>query len=220
MPQSRSIRNPTSRVYPSPGSACPCRACIRWAGAVFMTLLGLLVTLSWASDDEYARATLRGLGGVQVLVAEIRADLEHAGLTRQQLQTDIEGRLRRAGMRVLAPEERLLVPRAPYLYVSVVASLVPDAVQELIVYGITMEVRQNVVLDTTSALVYDATTWSTPLYVGSVGRVNMSQIRETVSEQVDPFINAYLSVNARPTGSLLPTSTAPPRAPQPARRTR
>jgi hypothetical protein len=157
---------------------------------------------------------------VQVLVAELRSDLERVGLTRQQLQTDIEARLRRAGIRVLAPEERLLVPRAPYLSVSVVAFLVPDAVQELLVYGITLEVRQHVVLDPTSALVYDATTWSTPLYVGSVGRVNMSQIRETVSEQVEPFINAYLSVNARPTGSPLPTSSAPSRAPQPARRTR
>jgi hypothetical protein len=187
---------------------------------VLVALLVLFVTPGWALDDEYARATLRGLGGVQVLVAELRADLEHAGLTRQQLQTDIEGRLRRAGIRVLAPEERPLVPRAPYLSVSVVAVLVPDAVQGLIIYGITMELRQNVLLDPTSALVYDATTWKTPLYVGAVGRVNMSQIRETVSAQVDHFIHAYLSVNARPTGSPQPVATAPPRAPQPARRTR
>ena len=220
MPHQSSVRKPLSCVYPSPASAHPSSARVWCAGAVLVAVLGLLVTPSWALDDEYARATLRGLGGVGVLVADLRSDLEHAGLPRQQLQTDIEVRLRQAGIRVLAPEERPLVPRAPYLYVSVVASLASDTVQALIVYGIQVEVRQNVVLDTTPALVYDATTWSTPLYVGSVGRVNMSQIRETVSEQVDPFINAYLSVNARPTGSPPPTSTAPPRAPQPARRTR
>ena len=151
MPQQSRVKKPTARIYPSPASARPSAAHARRVGAMLVALLGLLVTPSWALDDEYARATLRGLGGVQVLVAEFRSDLEHAGLPRQQLQTDIEGRLRRAGIRVLAPEERPLLPRAPYLYVSVVAFLVPDVVQELIVYGITIEVRQNVVLDPTSS---------------------------------------------------------------------
>ena len=37
-------------------------------------------------------------------------EVERAGLTKQQLQTDVELRLRQAGIRVLTEQEQLIVP--------------------------------------------------------------------------------------------------------------
>ena len=49
-----------------PALSGPWSACIRWAGAVLVALLGLLVTPCWAADTQWTRATLRGLPGVEV----------------------------------------------------------------------------------------------------------------------------------------------------------
>ena len=50
MPQLRSVRNPTSHVYPSPGSLDPWGTRMCWVCAVFVALLGVLVTPSWAAE--------------------------------------------------------------------------------------------------------------------------------------------------------------------------
>ena len=59
------------------------------------------------SNDPLERETLKGLSGVNVFVnlTEDRPSLESDGLTKSQIQTDIEIRLRKAGIRVLTLEE-------------------------------------------------------------------------------------------------------------------
>jgi|SoiMethySBSTD1v2_1073268.scaffolds.fasta_scaffold3308556_1 hypothetical protein len=106
MPQLCSVRNPTSHVYPSLTHACPCRVRIHRAGIVLVALLGLLVPPSWADDSQSARNSLRGLLGVEVIVEDLKPEVERAELSRTQLQTDVELRLRQSGIRVLTEEER------------------------------------------------------------------------------------------------------------------
>src|SRR5216683_7904770 len=62
-----------------------------------------------------------------VLVETIRPEVAQAGLTAQKLQTDVEWRLRHAGMRVLTDEERRGTPRSPFLYVNMIVYLRPHA---------------------------------------------------------------------------------------------
>src|SRR4030095_7344542 len=66
--------------------------------AVLWGILGLAGGRSWASDSELDRATGRGMHGVEVTVADIKPEGEGAGLTRYQLQTDVEWQLRQAGI--------------------------------------------------------------------------------------------------------------------------
>lgn len=213
MPQSRSIRTPSSHVYQSPGSLGPWSARMRWAGAVLVTLLGLLVTPSWAIDEQSSRATLRGLPGVEVSIEALAPEVEQAGLTRQHLQTDVELRLRLAGIRVLTHEERLTAVGQPWLYVNVNVAL--NRTLGLTVYNIDVELYQKVFLDTgavTSGV--PAVTWDKGM-MGTRAMNDFSNIRESLRGQIDAFIDAYLSVNPRPTGG-----PAPAPAPRPARRTR
>ena len=87
--------------------------------AVLWGLIGLPALGRCADDGDFARATLRGLQGVSVLIEDVPPESERAGLTTQQLQTDVEGQLRQAGIPVLTKDQAFRVQGAPYLYVYV-----------------------------------------------------------------------------------------------------
>jgi hypothetical protein len=176
--------------------------------AVLWGIIGLALSKSYAHDEEFSRVTLRGLVGVYVMVIHLKPHEERAGLTIQQIQTDVELRLRQAGIRVLTQNERLGVPGAPLLEVMVTSVLREDG---LCAYRSDVSIYQRVYMleaDTSSATV---STWSTGSVV-TVGVRNLSaSVRGTVRDDVDQFINAYLSVNPRPAGSAAPASMSPRR---------
>ena len=195
MPQLCSVRNPTSGVYPSLGSPGHWSARMRWAGAVLVALLGLLVTPSWALiDAEIHRQSLRGLPGVMVIIAGRIPEMEQTGLTQQQLQTDVELRLRLAGIRVLTEQERLEVLGQPWLLITI--NVILNHRPSLTPYSISVELIQSVTL-ATGEMAPGAATWELGT-LGTFGFNNHFRIREQVRDLVDEFINAYLSVNPRP----------------------
>jgi hypothetical protein len=169
--------------------------------------LGLAGIESWAGDDETTRATLRGIEGVLVAVEDLGSDVEQAGLTRQQLQTDVELRLRHAGIRVLTQAERLGMPGAPYLYINVNVYLRSEI--PLVAFSIDVTLKQKAFLATDGSLA-TVSTWDVS-QTGSTGRQRLSEIRNNVRDKVEAFINAYLSVHSRPTGSAAPPATSPRR---------
>jgi hypothetical protein len=166
--------------------------------AVLWGLLGLAGRESGAFDDEIARATLRRVEGVQVVVASVAPAVERAGLTRQQLQTNVEFQLQQAGMRVLTYEERHAMPGAPWLYIHVNVVLSPDV--RLVPYHIRVELRQGAILQT---YLYqaDVSTWNAG-ETGVVGKTQLASLRTYVRDRVDEFITAYLSVHPRPIDSV------------------
>ena len=193
-------------------SARPCIAHVRLGGAVLCALLGLSVTPSGASNTEATRATLRGLLGVQVVMGAFTPEVESAGLLRQPLHTEVELRLRLAGIRVLTPEERLRVVGHPVLAVNVHVLL--NQLLGLTVYHISVALYQAVSLDTGVVASEGGATW----YIATMGTLatsDLSRVREHVRDLIDAFSDAYLSVNPRPTGGPV---LAP--APRPARRAR
>jgi hypothetical protein len=58
--------------------------------AILGGLIGLPVCGNCADDGDFARATLRGLQGVSLLLEDIPPEMAQAGLTTQQLQSDVE----------------------------------------------------------------------------------------------------------------------------------
>ena len=163
-------------------------------------IVGLAASGSYARDDESARATLRGLEGVWVLISLQMADGERVGFTQQQLRTDVELQLRQAGIRILhgvpwresATGVELLY--VPVLVVSV--HVLPVYKAPMSAFRITVEVYQQGYLQRDPSMSFVATSWQAHL-TGSVGAANLSTLRgdEGVKKVVDLFINAYLSVN-------------------------
>ncbi len=152
-----------------------------------------------AVDDEWerlTRATLKGLQGVHVLVEKMHPEAARAGLAKATLQTDVEVKLRQAGIRVLSKTETLAAPGNPFLYLQV-GTLVGGAASEFYVYSIRLSLTQLVVLDRNAAVI-TAPTWSAAQRIGTIGSARLSTIvREHVRDQVDQFINAWLSVNPK-----------------------
>jgi hypothetical protein len=162
--------------------------------AVLWSLIGLPALGRCADDGDFARATLRGLQGVYVLIEDLPPESERAGLTTQQLQTDVEERLRHAGIPVLTKDQAFRVQGAPYLYVYV--HLLPHPLG-LMVYSILVEVNQRASLDR-NGLSASVSTWSVQR-LGTVGSRHLAAVRNDVRNQIDHFIHVYRSVNPPPT---------------------
>src|SRR5262249_23709391 len=99
-------------------------------------------------------------------------------------------------------EERSRVPGAPYLYVRVTASLHRLG---LFAYHIIVALNQRVYLEHDTSRYYAtyAPTWYVE-GIGTVGETNVHTLRVPIKDYADQFINAYLSVNPRPLGSVTP----------------
>ena len=150
--------------------------------------LSLLAAQAWGQDSLAQRATLRGVGIVEVVVEVMDPAAERDGLARSQLQTDVESRLRQAG-----------IPVGPtltgHLYVNV--DTVKSGDGQTYAYNILIQYMQQVVLARDPKAPMFATTWETG-GVGMIGTPRLREVRRDVAIYLDQFISAYHEQNARP----------------------
>ncbi|MGO9641717.1 MAG: hypothetical protein ACLP1Y_10475 [Candidatus Acidiferrales bacterium] len=133
-------------------------------------------------------STLKGIRTVYVLIEDLPDGAKVLGLSGDAIQTDVELRLRLAGIHVVTQEEGLKLPGAPHLYVNV--NLTDDARA----LGIDVQLAQNVLLERNSLFVPSAATWSK----GFTGENPTAQIiRDRIKDLVDMFLNDWLSVNPK-----------------------
>ena len=137
---------------------------------------------------------LKDLPGVMVVVEGFRSAAEDAGFDKQTFQTDVELKLRMAGIK--AAEDTDL----PRLYLNV-NTLQRERNRNA--YAVSLELFQRVLLESqlrsdpeksSEALATSTTmaiTWST----GSLGLGSVADARAAVRDRVDTFINDWLAVN-------------------------
>ncbi len=148
----------------------------------------LLIVPTWADDTPQSRASLKGITTLKVVVENMNPDAERDGLTTNQIQTDVELRLRQAGI-TLSPTA------SAFLYVAVPAQK-RSAEFPLYGYAIAVELIQPVIVPRDQPIAVYATTWSI-VAASSVGAANLRTIRSFVVDYIDRFINAYLEQNPR-----------------------
>lgn len=140
--------------------------------------------------------SLKGLEGVEVLVEEIRPELEDFHITVIQIQGDVEAQLRHAGIRVLSQREnaRIHSLRQPYLYVRI-HSYKPPSRRDVLVFNVELALKQKVVLrGQPEDKCFFAPTW----FKSSVGVLtwkSTSEVRNTINELMAKFIKAYLAAH-------------------------
>ena len=158
--------------------------------------LPLFLQSSALSIDAVSnRATLRGLQGVGVLVEKLPPEVESQGLSRDQLQKEVESKLEKAGIKVLTREEAFNAAGEPFLYINLNVNIAKTE-SDIYPYGIDMLLIQKVSLLRDPKLTSYAITWSTG-GVGSIAKPILSQLRESVEAMVDVFIKAYLAENPK-----------------------
>ena len=146
-----------------------------------------------AQDNDYTRESLRGIPAIWVLIESLGPDAESDGLSQTQLQTDVELKLRLAGIAVLSREQSRLQPSSvPYLYLNL--NTHKDDQSRIYGFAINLELKQSVRLARNNHLIPGVTTWSSDS-VGTVGESNLRSVPDFVQDKVDQFINAFLSVN-------------------------
>lgn len=151
-------------------------------------------------NEEPQFPHLEGLQGVHVLVfPPDDPEVERRGLREAEIQTDVELRLRKAGIKVLSLGETLKTAGQPVLYVIVHTAAGRGPTEGLYAYNVNMQLMENVVLDRDPSMKVKAATWTFPEYVpGYVGMVGADKLRATrdyLNTVVDEFINDYLAAN-------------------------
>lgn len=148
--------------------------------AAFLASTGVC---SAAADDE----TLKGITSIKVFVEGVDPADKPRGLTRGQLQTDVESRLRKAGI-ALSPDA------TEYLYVNVNTL---RSRQRLTSFSVVVMVRQSAYLIRDPSITAPAAiTW----WKGTDGITvpdNLSGVRDAVGDLVDQFIDAYRKQNPK-----------------------
>src|SRR5690349_15581300 len=96
----------------------PCGHLYIWAALTTVALGAIVAGRCYAAGGEFEINSLKGLAGVKVVVLDIRSELDASGVTREQLTTDIELRLRQSGVKVLESSE-LAKAGFPLLFVGV-----------------------------------------------------------------------------------------------------
>lgn len=154
------------------------------------------------------RESLKDLPGVTVVVERFRSHAEDAGFDKQTLQTDVELKLRMAGIKVTEADH------GPWLYVNVNA--LHRERNKANVYGISLELNQRVLLasqvrsdpgkSSKEALALSkmfGITWTS----GSVGVGKFDDVRTAVKNLIDKFINDWLAVNPLRVAPVNPDGT-------------
>ena len=156
----------------------------------------------YAIDSELTRQTLLGLKGVSVAVENpqpnIQKYVQRFGLTRDQLQKDIEQRLTKAGIAALNQEKWLQTSGRPVLYVIVNTH---EYEKYWYAYTIIVDFMQITTLESNPDIKTLASTWSINM-AGAANIGTLNTIKDNMNILIDRFIDVYLSINRKEPKSL------------------
>ena len=153
-----------------------------------MFLIGVRSPSGSAQEDKNSIATLKDISVLSAMVEDLPNSAKLLGLTQETIKTDVELKLRLAGIHVVAKEESEKLRGSPVVYVNL--NLTDDARAA----NIDVEFQQNAVLDRNSMWTPRVTTWSKGIVVLSP---TSQRIRDYVRDLIDKFLNDWLSVNPK-----------------------
>ena len=165
-----------------------------------MALPLLITSLSrsvYAGDNAEERKTLKGLSGVSVLVDDLDDEIERLGLTKKNVQTDVELRLRKAGIKVCTLEEWKGDLTIGVLHVQIGLFKRDKALEGLYSYELAVELAQSVAILRDPTIKTLAATWSAGIIYGTLGSIHLKELKSTIGDSVDVFSNAFLEQNPK-----------------------
>ena len=133
---------------------------------------------------------LAGLEAVRLEIERLKPEIERDGLFREELQSDMELKLRMAGIKVLPEEAVQKNPGAPVLYLNV------DALKCSFgyVYNIGLYLIEPATLERRPVKA-SAMFLRVPEQLGIAAR--LSEIREAVGDVVDEFVRVWKAANPK-----------------------
>jgi hypothetical protein len=164
-----------------------------WLFFGILVVSAIFPVRAWPFDSPQERATLKGISGVTVVIENLHQETEQAGLRRNQLQNDVELRLRKAGIPVSTSAMVFALIGVGVVKVETTSGALGYA------YTIEVGIHQMVYLYRDTNITALALTWGAPTVFGVVDAGGLvTTIRGAVGDAVDIFINAYLEQNPKP----------------------
>ena len=143
------------------------------------------------------KASLKGLKGIYVLIEDLSDEFKDSNLIKNQLKTDAELRLKKAGIHLFDRSEAIRDHAVGTLYIqSNFIRLDPPKGQ--FAFHLLIEINQDVSLIRDSSIhVFNARTYSVPGYTGTISEDSLRGLRNPVNDLVDVFIKDFLAANSR-----------------------
>jgi len=155
--------------------------------------LALMTTALFASDSKTARQSMKGLTGFAVVVEDVGSK-KTAGVDPAKIKSNIEAKIKAAGIKVLSADEASKAPGDPHLSLNLDSITAKDGT---VSFELTLAVFQACTLARDASMkVPDCNTWSR----GKVGRANSgipAFIDTQIASEVDAFLRAYAEVNPK-----------------------
>ena len=161
---------------------------MRWGLALIA--LALAASPAHAADDESSRLSLKELPGVFVAVAGFDEDAKRAGFDEPTFQADVERKLRKAGIELLSERKKLFSHGVLVLAVKTLH----ERKGEHAAFSVSLELYQRVRILSSPLVGMNVPTWSS----SSIGLGDLPFVRAAVKQQMDEFVNAWLSVHPKP----------------------
>lgn len=162
---------------------------------IFLLTFFILITglPAFGVDAELTRQTIKGLEGVNVIVEDIQPNVQkyaqRAGIAKEQIQKDVETKLKSNGIKVLTKDEWLKTPGRPVLYVNINTH---ETEKYWYAYNVWLELKQVVSLEANPSIKTLASTWSINITgVANIGTLGV--IKNAVDGLVSRFISALKS---------------------------
>ena len=166
----------------------------------YWILVGMLAILSahFFSAGSFAelkndQQSLVEIKALCVFVQGLTEEAKKAGLSGEQIQTDVEQKLKRNGVKIVSQEECLEIPGNPVFYVNISAN--KSKQMPAFFYHIDVGLLQKVTLVREPEIRIVAITWNKGALVYCHKREFSASVRKTVRHLVDVFINDYLAAN-------------------------
>ena len=142
---------------------------------------------------KHTKQSLQGLEGVYIVVEEIYGKSVQSEILEQQIKEDIKLKILNAEIPVLSTAEWMTAPGAPFLYIHVNITELPDS--SVSSFSLSVELNQNVIIARKLSINMTSSTWKTGMVSIIEGQDLANCIRSSVDELVDLFIIDYLEVN-------------------------
>jgi hypothetical protein len=157
----------------------------RWLAAISLLAVFTLGSCSVSAQD---RRNLKGIDSVFVVVETLPNGASKLGLSKEIVQTDVEQKLRLAGLRVVTDQEGENLPGSPYLYVRLIATDPPEAA------AVEISLNENATLERNSDFAPEVATWEKILVTANPSGQG---VRDKIKDLADEFLNDWLAVNPK-----------------------
>jgi len=168
-------------------------------GYIIILVMAIPFFLPGQSFPLSCTESLEGLRGFEVIVEELKPELEDFNLTAAQIQKEVESKAQNAGIQVLSKEdnEKIQPLRKPYLYIKVNSYKLPwkrSSFAFCIEIALNQEVKLRGNPELKKTIFYSPTWYKSE--VGGVTGKEITEIIEVVKRLTEKFIVAYQAANS------------------------